>query len=318
MITAKFSGYTWLTPTITIRDDSYSIVESWNMINIWWWFYKYEFTWISGSLYIVEIDWWATITSDIQRYLSFSQVEQASSDNAQLVEDIGTGTINILQEFASVPRVAAIAGKSNRPLMKEFTGKDLQGIQRVTVDMGNPMTRTTAGKVNLADAFLEKGIIDNADQYIQVVTTGRLEPIIEGKQAQLLLIKAENEELSEGRPQRVLATDNHAKHILEHTTVLSNPEIRQDPDNPVVAETLAHIQEHIAFMNDPLIQQMMAILHQEAVPPAPTPQVGQQLNPDQAVMQEASNVNLPNAPQPPQGTDPRSAEVIAQQAPIAI
>lgn len=88
MITAKFSGYTWLTPTITIRDDSYSIVESWNMINIWWWFYKYEFTWISGSLYIVEIDWWATITSDIQRYLSFSQVEQASSDNAQLVEDI--------------------------------------------------------------------------------------------------------------------------------------------------------------------------------------------------------------------------------------
>jgi hypothetical protein len=183
--------------------------------------------------------------------------------------------------------------------------------------MGNPMTRTTAGKVNLAEQMLNFNMIENPDQYIQVVTTGRLEPVIEGKQAQLLLIKGENEELSVGKPQRTLATDNHAKHILEHAVVLSNPAIRQDPNNPIVAVTLAHIQEHIMMMNDPNIQQLMQVLHQEVVPnPQAVPQaapVSDMMNAQPAVVQQAGEVNMPNAPQPPAGTDVRSQEVIAEQ-----
>ena len=50
--------------------------------------------------------------------IQFSQNLQRAY--AQLIEDTGTGTINILKDFAATPRVAAIAGKSNRPLMKEF------------------------------------------------------------------------------------------------------------------------------------------------------------------------------------------------------
>jgi hypothetical protein len=238
---------------------------------------------------------------------------------AQLVEDLGTGTINILKTFAAVPRVAAIAGKSNRPLMREFSGQDLQMINRVTVDMGNPMTRTTAGKVNLADVFLEKGMIENPDQYLQVVTTGRLEPVIEGKQANLLLIKGENEGLSDGVPQRALITDNHAKHILEHTTVLANPEIRKDPNNPIVMATLAHIMEHMGMMNDPMNMQLMQVLHQEVVPNpmmgmAMPGAAGEMMNAAPPVMQEAEGVQMPNMPQPPAGTDPMSAEVIQQQS----
>jgi len=192
---------------------------------------------------------------------------------SQIVEDLGTGTIKMLQTFASVPRVAIISGKSNRPLMKNFTSDDLSDIQRVTVDMGNPTLRTTAGKVNLADAFMERGLIENADQYLQVVNTGKLEPVIEGKQAQLMLMRGENEQLAEGIPQRVLATDNHAKHILEHSVVLANPEIRQDPNNIIVQITLAHIQEHIEMLNNPAIQQLSAVLHQEPAPPQAQPAI---------------------------------------------
>lgn len=233
---------------------------------------------------------------------------------AQLVEDLGTGTINILKEFATVPRIAAIAGKSNRPLMKQFKGDDLSSINRVTVDMGNAMTRTTAGKVNLAEQMMNMGLVENADQYIQVITTGKLEPVIEGKQAGLLLIKGENEGLADGIAQRALVTDNHAKHILEHTTVLSNPEIRQDPNNPIVALTLAHIQEHIMMMNDPMTQQLMAILHQEPVPPNPNavPMSGNPMNAQLPVQQAAEQVNMPNAPKPPVGAPPASQEIIEQ------
>lgn len=239
---------------------------------------------------------------------------------AQLNEDVGTATIEILQDFASVPRVAAIAGKSNRPLMKKFKGSDLSEINRVLVDLGNPLTRTTAGKVNLADALAERNMIENPDQYIQVVTTGRLEPVIEGKQSQLLLIKAENEGLSDGQPQRALVTDNHQKHILEHAIVLANPDIRQDPNNPIVVNTLNHIQEHLEMMSNPNVQQLLAVLHQEVIPgpqePIPDAQggnPGDMMNPAPGVVQQAEGVNGPNMPQPPQGTDQASQEAIAQQ-----
>lgn len=250
--------------------------------------------------------------------IQFSQNLQRAY--AQLIEDTGTGTINILKDFAATPRVAAIAGKSNRPLMKEFTGDDLKAINRVMVDMGNPMTRTTAGKAQLAETLMQNELIDNADQYIQVVTTGRLEPIIEGKQSQLLLIKGENEMLSENKPVRALVTDDHQKHILEHTTVLANPEIRQDPNNPIVAATLAHIQEHINMMNNPMVQQLQGILHNEVVPgPAPAQPTmndggtANMMNAAPPVVQQAQQVNMPNQPNPPQGADPRSQEIIKGQ-----
>lgn len=239
---------------------------------------------------------------------------------AQLVEDVGTGTINILKDFAAVPRVAAIAGKSNRPLMKEFSGKDLDKINRVMVDMGNPLTRTTAGKVNLAEQLMNFKLIDNPDQYIQVINTGRLEPVIEGKTAELLLIKAENEKLSDGIPQRALITDQHSQHILEHKTVLASPEAREDANAPMVQATLAHIQEHITFLQtgDP---QLLALIHQQSIgapaqqpPPQGNGAVGQAMNATPPVVQQAQGVNQPNMPSPPQGTDQRSAEVIQQQA----
>lgn len=237
---------------------------------------------------------------------------------AQLVEDIGTGTIDILKTFAAVPRVAMIAGKSNRPLMKEFKGEDLDAIHRVTVDMGNPLTRTTAGKVNLADSYLEKGMIENPDQYIQVVTTGRLEPVIEGKQAELLLIKSENEKLAEGIQQRAIITDQHAQHILEHKTVLASPEVRQDPNSPIVAATLAHIQEHITFLQtaDPALLSLVRqqSLMMQAGPPPADGGTAQMLDPTNPVAAEAAAVEPAQMPNPPAGTDPRSAEIIESQA----
>lgn len=218
----------------------------------------------------------------------------------QLCEDLGTATIDILKDFAAVPRVAAIAGKSNRPLMKEFTGDSLNAIDRVTVDMGNPLTRTTAGRVNLADSLMERNLIENADQYIQVITTGRLEPVIEGKQAELLLIKGENEKLSEGAAQRALITDQHAQHILEHKTVLANPDIRQDPNNPIVAATLAHIQEHIDFLST-ASPQLLALINQQSIAPIPQGDGGtaEMLNGTPPLQQAAQEVNMPSAPTNP-------------------
>lgn len=247
----------------------------------------------------------------IQFSMSFQQ------SYVQFNEDIGTGLIQLLQDFASVPRIAAIVGKSNRPLLKEFTGSDLDSIDRVTVDVGNPMTNTTAGKVNMADQMLQYNMIENPDQYVQVVTTGRLEPVIQSKQSELLLIKSENESLSEGQPVRALITDKHDQHILEHRVVLASPEARANPNSPQVQSTLAHIQEHIQFLKtaDPILLQLIG--QQTMMPPMqpqPTPQdggTGEMLDP------AAAQPDMPNMPNAPQGTEPGTAAVIEQQGQLA-
>lgn len=186
------------------------------------------------------------------------------------LENMGMGVISILQKCATTGRMVEIAGKANEAYTKQFTGADLQGISRVTVDMGNPLARTTAGKVNMAENLLNAKLINNPEEYLQVLTTGKLEPILEGQQAQLMLIRSENEALADGKPVRAVATDNHPLHVLEHQTVLSNPDVRTDPNNPVTAAALAHIQEHIQLWKetDPALAIMLKV---QPPPPPPMP-----------------------------------------------
>lgn len=229
----------------------------------------------------------------------------------QIVEDVGTGTINILRDFASTPRIALICGKTNLPLQKEWQGNDLDSIDRVLVDIGSPMSRTIAGKLQIAETLMQNKLIDNADQYLQVLSTGSFQTLIEGKQADLLLIKAENEALSANQPVIALITDNHSKHILEHTVVLANPNIRNDKNNPIVVAALNHIKEHMDMMNDPNVQRLSAILHREDIPmQPPAPPAGSAAPPLNPNAGSPPQPNQPNLPNPPAGTDANSASII--------
>lgn len=229
---------------------------------------------------------------------------------AQLVEDLGTATINILRDFATVPRIAVIAGKSNRSNMKQFTGDDLNLINRVVVDMGNALSKTTAGKIQIAENLMANGLIKSPDEYIQVMSTGRLEPAIEGIQAELLNIKAENEELSEGNNVPVMITDQHQTHIAEHKAILASPEARRNPE--LIQTVTKHIMDHMSILQDPENAPLLQILGQQVAPPQPQPP-GPQVNMGQPnvlgqgpnaqvldvqnpVTQDAAKVNQPNAP----------------------
>jgi hypothetical protein len=80
--------------------------------------------------------------------------------------------INILKDFAKSPKTVALVGKNNRPLLKEFTGEDIDAISRVIVSVGNPLARTTAGRVEMAEQMLQMGLIKNPKQYFQLLNTG--------------------------------------------------------------------------------------------------------------------------------------------------
>jgi hypothetical protein len=182
----------------------------------------------------------------------------------KLIENVGTAVIQILKDFANTPKVMTLVGKNNRPLLKEFTGEKISSINRVVVDMGNPLSRTIAGRVQMAEQMMQMKIIKNPQQYFQVINTGRLDAMYEGEVDDLMLIKKENEQLLEGTNPLVSPMDKHSVHIDEHSMVLADPDLRTDPN--FVKIVMDHIQGHMdALRNtDPALLQMRG---EQALPP---------------------------------------------------
>lgn len=227
-----------------------------------------------------------------------------------LVEDMGTGIINVLKDHANVPRVATIVGKNKRSQIVNFKGENLSGVNRVVVDMGNPLARTTAGRVEMAAELLKMGAIKTPQQYLSVMDTGTLDVMTDGMEDQLGLIRTENERMSEKKPVAALFTDEHAIHIKEHACVLSDPDLRFQPD--IVKIVSDHIQEHIQLLKttSPDILQM---LQQQPLPPDMPPQ-----DPNAPPMEQGPPMpqqgpppmhmphNMHQGPPPPQNLNPNA------------
>lgn len=120
-------------------------------------------------------------------------------------EDIGTFVLHALADFApDSERTARIVGEHNRPLIHTFTGRDLQGFERVTVEAGNSALKTMTGKQAVADALLEKGVLGGpgdplaAQKYLTLIKTGEMEQLTEAPQAQVLRLKRDKELLAKG------------------------------------------------------------------------------------------------------------------------
>lgn len=222
-----------------------------------------------------------------------------------LIEDVGTQTIELLKKFANNKRTIHLIGKNNTPYLKDFVGQELADISRVVVESGNALSRTASGKMQIADSLLQSGMIQRPEQYIQVLTTGQLEPLYENEQKQLILIRKENERLAEGQQVRALLTDDHDSHILEHASVLSNPDLRNDPNSPIIANTLAHIQEHLDLAQN-MNPALAMLLKQQPLPQpmpqqqAPQGQPSQVMDATNGIEQAAQQVNQPQMPTDPQ------------------
>lgn len=229
----------------------------------------------------------------------------------KLIEHVGTSIIEILKDFATAPRVIAIVGKNNRTYLQEFTGEDINSINRVIVDVGNPLAKTTAGRTQMAEQLLQMKLLKSPDQYFQIINTGKLEGAYEGELKQVMLMRKENEKLMAGQMIRAMITDQHKMHIEEHSSILSDPDLREDVT--IRDQILMHIQEHIDMLRttDP---DLLMLLNQEPLqPPAPLPMdvnmpgmsnmmqpQGQDgMNANTLAANTVSNIQEPSMPKPP-------------------
>lgn len=227
---------------------------------------------------------------------------------AALVEDVYTDMLSLLQMHAQSQRQVIVIGKFNQPYVQSYQGADLQGVKRVVVDSGPAVSQTAAFKTEVARDLLQNGIIKTADEYLAVVNTGRLEPLIEGDSAELMLIQKENEMLKQGQAVHALPFDKHILHIQEHRVAAADPAVREDP---VRLKALSdHTSEHVANLTNPALQPIFAALGENGLPPPPVAGKGAGKPPPGSKDPEPSNEpqneppNMPGEPELPKPAKP--------------
>lgn len=181
--------------------------------------------------------------------LASMAVQQASPFQTAYVDgvgDLGTSVIGEISTRVKTPRILQVAGRGASNLVsmsqKKYVGADVSAIDKVIVEVGNPMEQTAAGRQTILDYYQKMGVKLEPDQIQQVFDTGRLEPVTERRRNKLLLIKSENEALSRGEVPMVHTFHDHVLHMRENVAPL---ETVDGMSNKGVADAVAqHWDEH--------------------------------------------------------------------------
>ena len=212
--------------------------------------------------------------------LSSQAQQQASTLNAnyiRFVEQLGTFVLKTIQRNASVPRKIAIAGKQSAYLVQEqeFDSNSIGQIAKVSVEVGNPLSQTAAGRSEMAKEMMQMGFIRTPEQYEQVLATGKLEPLTKSLQNELLLVLSENEDIAKGETPQAMIHDDHLLHGREHRAPVASPNARRNPK--VLKASIDHLHQHYSLYYgvpaqmvpmDPMYKDRMLIL-MGIQPPAP-------------------------------------------------
>lgn len=180
--------------------------------------------------------------------LSSQAIQQNSSlqtNYIRMVRSIGNCLLNEWKKRTPLPRKIKLVGKSSEFLCREqeLSGADLEPIREVLVDIGNPLQQTHAGKMELAQMYLQTpGAVTSPEQIEQIATTGKIEHLTRATRDELILILDENEQIAEGNTPPAVIHDDHLRHGREHRSTLASVSARANP--AIVEASTAHLHEH--------------------------------------------------------------------------
>lgn len=224
----------------------------------------------------------------------------------RLIQSLGTGLIETFRRKCPYPRRVAISGVGNSALERQEEidpRSSFNAIHRVQIDIGNPLSQTQSGRVELLQkVFLPMlGNKLTPENIEQVLTTGKMEPMTQGLQRELLLIASENERIARGEDVQAMEDDLHVLHIQNHHSEMANPETRENPR--ALAAYYKHRDEHMALyrQSDPTLLMIYGMQPPPQLPPpgAPPPPGGPPTPPGPAPGPEAPPGAIPTGSDQP-------------------
>lgn len=212
--------------------------------------------------------------------MQFNDNFQESIYNAS--EQLATDILELIQRYAQADRESYIKGKNRRNSYQTYNASKVERVVGFKIERVNPLLKTAAGRSEIANRLFDSQAA-TPEQYLDFISTGRLEPLLGSRRTKFQHVQSENDLLKQGVKPSILVTDDPILHIQEHDSVLHSPEARENP--AVVAATLAHLQEHgVAWQTLWATYPEMAAALKIPPPPAmapPTPQTDPSAAPGQ-------------------------------------
>lgn len=181
-------------------------------------------------------------------------------ENAKRYYDKSASDLLVLfQQFADEAVRVTVTGETGT-LTDEVRGSDIAAVKAVKVDVGSPLSRTLAGKIEMATNLVtiaqQNQTPIDLGQYFRVLQTGRVDVMTEMDTKRRRNIAKENEMLAKARflpgaheldpsvpMPRALSTDDVKMHVTHHLSGLDSPEARANP--AFVRAVLQHVAEHV-------------------------------------------------------------------------
>jgi hypothetical protein len=176
----------------------------------------------------------------------FISATQAAYDFA--VNSTGNVILELVRANADNSFAAEVSGEANVPYMKFFTREDLRGIKRVMVNRQSPLMNSIPGRFDVFTATKDLPK-DQRWAAVQMLKTGDDSAWTENDFSYLVLLRRENELLSNGQPTPVSSTDDPFLHARSHCASLDRLRTQGEPADPQEkaiweAAVLAH-KDHI-------------------------------------------------------------------------
>lgn len=199
-------------------------------------------------------------------------------------QDLSNHIIDLYRKFSSGEQEIAILGKDQAVETMKWQSSSLDPIYTVRCEQSDPAANTYGGKLDKAEALLGaktadgKSMLSSPQEYLTLVETGQMEPMLAADEAGLSRIRKENSMISRGILPVALVTDSHALDINEHMVIASDPEMRlvaQGDPNSIQAKILGaclnHVAAHQAFMQGQIPGAAAQLLHPGVAAPSRPP-----------------------------------------------
>lgn len=238
----------------------------------------------------------ALADSKSMQYLSYFQRRYS-----ELVKGVGHCIKDVYASRITPGRMLTVMGPKGAYMLRNFNGDEFEGVGGVELEIVNPYSSSVAGRYDMAQQVAQMGLIKNAEDYFEILATGKLTPIESGPVTEEMNIQSENELLMAGQNPPVVATDNDILHIQHHKSVLDHPEARHDMARAKAVTD--HIMQHIVSMSTklPLLSMALGQVPQAMNQQSQAQQRGEPDQPkrpnNEAPGQQAANE--PRLPQPP-------------------
>lgn len=179
-------------------------------------------------------------------------------------EQAATALYRMVKRWMVSPRDVLVSGAGQSEYVRKVTRDNLEGVDAVTIEVGSPLMNQPAGRLEIADKLLaQPGMIKTPDEYIRIITTGRLDPMLKATESQLNTLAQENDMLQRGQMPTVRAGQDHATHVREHQALMG-----ADVDPRVAQMIEAHCADHYTTWSQ-MPQDLAALTGQSVMPPPP-------------------------------------------------